>query len=112
MSESPASAGNCWNCGQALGPLDYGRQDSCPKCGRDTRACKGCVHFEASANNQCREPQADRVVDKEHANFCDYFKPSARGGSGAPTRDAMKAAAEALFGPGPGQKPDQKPEKK
>ena len=92
-----SGGGNCWSCGQALGPLEYGRQDSCPKCGRDTRVCKGCIHYERGANNDCREPQAERVVDKEKSNFCDYFKPSAGAGSGAQARDAMKAAAEALF---------------
>jgi hypothetical protein len=36
-------------------------------------------------------------VEKERSNFCDYFKPRQEGGSGAPARDALKAAAEALF---------------
>src|SRR3954471_12518273 len=92
-----ATGGNCWNCGTALTALDYGRQDSCPKCGRDTRTCKGCIHYEPSPNNACREPQAERVVDKEKANFCDYFKPSSGPGGGAASRDSMKAAADALF---------------
>ena len=91
------TGGNCWNCGQALGPLEYGRQDSCPKCGRDTRVCKGCVHYDRGSNNECREPQAERVVDKEKSNFCDYFRPRSGAGSGAQSRDAMKSAAEALF---------------
>jgi hypothetical protein len=51
-----------------------------------------------TSNNECREPQADRVVEKEKANFCDYFKPNAASpGQVANSRDAMKAAAEALF---------------
>jgi hypothetical protein len=69
----------------------------CPQCGRDTRTCRGCEHYERGAHNDCREPQAERVVDKERANFCDYFRPRAGAGAGAATRDAMKAAAEALF---------------
>lgn len=97
MTLATQAGGNCWNCGAALGPLDYGRQDSCPQCGRDTRVCKGCVHYDPAVNNQCREPTAERVVDKEKANFCDYFRPSSRGGSGASSRDSMKAAADALF---------------
>jgi hypothetical protein len=95
MTEKPG--GNCWNCGQALGHLDYGRQDSCPKCGRDTRVCKGCEFYDKGSNNDCRESQAERVVDKEKSNFCDYFRPRAGSGSGAQSRDSMKAAAEALF---------------
>jgi hypothetical protein len=89
---------SCWNCGTALTPLDFGRQDTCRQCGRDTRTCKACVHFEPSANNQCRENQADRVVDKERSNFCDYFRPNpSLKAAGAASRDALKSAAEALF---------------
>lgn len=91
------SGGNCWNCGATLTALEYGRGDSCTSCGRDTRACKGCFFFDPGSNNQCRENQADRVVDKERANFCDYFRPKAGSGSSDASKDALKAAAEALF---------------
>lgn len=90
--------GNCWSCGAELTPFDYGRADTCRKCGRDTKTCKGCLYFDTAANNQCRESQAERVVEKERSNFCDWFKP--RAGAGADpnaSRDAMKAAALALF---------------
>lgn len=89
--------GNCWHCGTDLSHLDFGRQEVCGKCGRDTRVCKNCGFYERGAHNDCREPQAERVVDKERSNFCDYFKPRTGGGSGAPERDALRAAAEALF---------------
>lgn len=89
--------GNCWNCGAELTPLDYGRQDTCRKCGRDTRNCLNCEMHDRSYNNECRENQADRVVDKERSNFCDYFKPKAGGAGAGKARDEMKAAAEALF---------------
>lgn len=89
--------GRCWNCGQELSPLDYGRSDTCKKCGRDTKVCKGCIYYDKNSNNECREPQAERVVDKEQSNFCDYFKPASKSDASAPARDALKAAAEALF---------------
>jgi predicted RNA-binding Zn-ribbon protein involved in translation (DUF1610 family) len=90
--------GNCWNCGTALGPNDYGRQDSCPKCGRDVKACKGCEFYDPSSHNECRENQADRVLEKDKANFCDYFRPKAGIGSpGASSKSAALDAAEALF---------------
>ena len=89
--------GNCWHCGNPLTPIDYGRQDSCPKCGRDTKTCKGCEFYDRTQNNECRESQAERVVDKERSNFCDYFRPKAGAGTGAATKDAVKAAADALF---------------
>ncbi|MDR3607336.1 MAG: hypothetical protein P4M08_08145 [Oligoflexia bacterium] len=91
-------SGNCWNCGTALSASDYGRGDSCPKCGRDTKTCKGCEFYDRGSNNECRENQADRVVDKERANFCDYFRPRAGlSGTGGPSKDSALSAAEALF---------------
>ncbi len=92
-----ANGGSCWNCGKQLGPLDFGRSDRCPQCGRDTRVCKGCEMYERGSQNDCREPQADPVGDKERSNFCDYFKPKSGIGGGAASRDSLKAAAEALF---------------
>jgi hypothetical protein len=90
--------GNCWNCGAPLTVLDYGRADTCRKCGRDTKVCKGCQHYDPSAHNECRENQADRVVEKERSNFCDYFRPgSGKGANASESRDAMKSAADALF---------------
>lgn len=90
--------GQCWSCGQNLTDLDYGRGDTCPKCGRDTRVCKGCIFYDLHSNNQCREPQADRVVEKERSNFCDYFKPGGSvGGTLQNSRENLRSAAEALF---------------
>ena len=98
MSERMESGGVCWYCANALTYLDYGRADTCRKCGRDTRVCKGCFFYDPSYNNQCKENQADRVVEKERSNFCDYFKPSSKSNSSAPSsQDSLKAAAEALF---------------
>lgn len=89
--------GNCWSCGAELTFLDYGRADSCRKCGKDTRVCRNCTFYDKSYNNECRENQADRVVEKEKSNFCDYFKPSRSSGQGGNSKDALRQAAEALF---------------
>ncbi len=87
--------GTCWSCGSELSALDYGRADSCKKCGRDTKVCKGCIFYDPNKNNACREIQAERVVEKERSNFCDYFKPARPAVSQAEA--AARAAAEALF---------------
>lgn len=97
MSEVSSTKTHCYNCGVELEPLDYGRQDVCKKCGLDTRVCRNCTFWDKNANNECRENQADRVVDKTKSNFCDYFKPRVGPGGQAKSRDAMKAAADALF---------------
>ena len=50
----------------------------CPACKRDVHCCKGCQHYDRSLNNECREPQADWVSEKERRNFCDFFLVSER----------------------------------
>ena len=76
-----------------------GRKDECPHCGRDLRCCKQCKFYDTNAYNECREVSAERIVDKERANFCDFFMirgSKGRGGNYTRTQDA-KAALEALF---------------
>jgi len=91
--------GHCWHCGGDLTRLDYGRESSCPACGKRTHCCRNCRHFAPGRANECREPMVERIVDKERANFCDLFEPSLTAGpSGTvPDADAMRRAAEALF---------------
>jgi hypothetical protein len=50
-----------------------GRKDVCPSCGSDLRCCLNCGLHAPGAYNDCKEPQAERVVEKERSNFCDYF---------------------------------------
>ncbi|RMD83624.1 MAG: hypothetical protein D6808_08375 [Candidatus Dadabacteria bacterium] len=67
----------CFNCETHL---DYSasnkpaRGDTCPNCGSDVRCCYNCKFYDSSAYNECLETQAERVLDKERANFCDYFQ--------------------------------------
>ena len=44
-------------------------------------------------------PQAERVVDKERFNFCEYFVPGSGKGAGAAaqSKSAAQAKLEALF---------------
>jgi len=59
-----------------------GRRELCPHCGRDLHACRNCRFYDPRAYNSCRESQAERVLDKDRGNFCDYF--AYREGDGAP----------------------------
>ncbi|MDD2942305.1 MAG: hypothetical protein PHC51_04985 [bacterium] len=73
----------CWHCQTELAPtLPVSRRDTCHSCGRDIRVCKNCLHYDASRYNECREPVAERVKDKETANFCDFFSPGGHLSSG------------------------------
>lgn len=75
-----------------------GFRDSCDACGADLHACRNCTYHDPGAYNQCREPNAERVLDVERSNRCDYFSPgSARGGDAASARQGARNTLEALF---------------
>lgn len=101
-------ATTCYGCGAALrfdGPV--GRRTPCPECDADLHACVNCRHFDESAAHQCREPQADHVVEKESANACDLFQL----GDGASRRrsgkgDVARAQLAALFDEAPREEAD------
>jgi hypothetical protein len=91
---------NCVFCGEDLhikGKVS--RRDTCPRCQRDIRCCKQCKFYDINAYNECREVSAERIIDKERANFCDYFMlrgSIGNSGSHNRTKDAREAL-EALF---------------
>ena len=69
-----------------------GRRDSCSQCSADLHCCLNCALYAANHDNQCREPQAERQVDKTIGNFCEYFElrsKSAAGGGVHPTNQAL-----------------------
>lgn len=71
-----ADSYNCWKCGADLSDLAFplGRMSKCKKCRADLHVCKQCKFFDKSRANQCQEPVADAVTDKQRANFCGYFE--------------------------------------
>lgn len=89
----------CFACGHRAPVLGVvGRNDSCQKCGADLHSCRNCQHYDRNAYNECREPVAERVIEKERANFCDQFTPAVgRSSSAATSAETLRAAAEALF---------------
>lgn len=91
----------CWKCGgplpELLSPLP--RLEDCPHCRAQLHVCRMCVFFAADAPQQCREPVADPVSDKQRANFCGYFQLNPQAGTNAPERDAAsRRELDALFG--------------
>ncbi len=94
---------NCWKCGDPVDTLErIGFREQCAKCGWPLHVCRNCAHHDPAYNNQCREPMAERVVDKERANFCEYFAPATGPrAAGAPARPSPERAArdrlDALF---------------
>ena len=91
----------CYRCGASLAslPLPLSRRDECPQCTIHVHVCKMCRKFDPAVPRQCREDDAEDVVDKEKANFCEWFDPSEFAfdpalKSGA---DAAQQALESLF---------------
>ena len=75
------------------------RQDTCPFCHRDLHCCKQCKFYDQNAYNECREVAAERILDKERSNFCDFFVPigSKEGGGIYNRTKEAKEALESLF---------------
>lgn len=88
----------CFKCGEVIqisGTVS--RHDECPKCRSDIRSCCNCDFYEPKVYNECRETQADRILEKERANHCDYFRPNTGGAAHMDETQKALSAAEALF---------------
>lgn len=92
----------CWKCGASLAPLTLPlrRLEQCPQCHAELHVCRLCVEYDPHVAQQCREPIAEEVRDKQRANFCDLFKPRPRAYVPPDTASADRARAELeqLFG--------------
>lgn len=89
---------NCYHCGETLKyPERIGLREECGKCRNDVHVCKNCAFYDVTAYNECREPQAEVVREKDRANHCEYFQPGKATGGGGKTKDDLLSAAEALF---------------
>lgn len=92
----------CWKCGASLAvlTLPLRRLEECPQCRAELHVCRLCVDYDTRVAKHCREPIAEEVRDKEHANFCDYFKPRPSAYVPPNTAEVDKARTdlEKLFG--------------
>ena len=89
---------NCSHCGKEIAFKErVAFRDRCAACDRPVHACLNCTFYDPTYNNQCRETQAERVVEKDRANFCEFFAP---GKSGVKKTDAgsdARAKLDAMF---------------
>ena len=85
----------CWNCGASLAdlPRPITRHMNCPACFEDLHCCRLCRHYAPSATPPCDEDRADPPVQKETANFCEFFRP--RPDAFEPRRGSRSAGARA-----------------
>lgn len=59
--------------------------------------CFNCKFYDKGSYNECREPQAERVVEKSKANFCDYFVLVGASGDTQETKDEALQKLNDLF---------------
>jgi predicted amidophosphoribosyltransferase len=93
----------CWNCGASLDdiPRPISRHAACPECFNELHCCRLCRHYDAAANMTCHEERAEPPLQKENANFCDFFSPHSGAFDGAKADKSVQARndLDALFGP-------------
>jgi hypothetical protein len=92
---------SCYRCGVSLSEmsLPFSRRDQCPQCTVDLHVCRMCTQFDPGVPKKCREDDAEEVMDKELANFCEWFEPSESAFEPGRKSEADRAreALEALF---------------
>ena len=91
----------CWKCGASLEKLTLplARRDECASCRAELHVCRMCVEYDTAVAKHCREPTAEEVSDKQHANFCDHFRPRPKAWTPpAAAADQARAELERLFG--------------
>ena len=87
----------CHRCGAAFEGERVPVRGTCSRCSAFLRCCRNCDLYAPGLANDCREPQAERVADKEQGNFCDWFRP-ARTRPAADSREGgARAALDSLF---------------
>jgi hypothetical protein len=94
----------CWTCRNELifdvkVGVKVGRRDSCMHCGADLHVCKNCALYDPAIHNQCREPEAQFIRDRETGNFCPHFdfKNADAAPKEADNVSSAKAKLDALF---------------
>lgn len=97
-----STAYTCWKCHAALDELllPVPRLAQCKSCKAHLHVCRMCVFYDTTVSNQCREPIAEKVADKQRSNFCGYFTPNpdiARQPAEA-GRQSAQSQLDALFG--------------
>jgi len=89
----------CYSCNKAL-EHDIGekvfRNEECPHCQAYIRCCRMCKFYDTSSYNECKEPVAERILEKEKPNFCEFFKISGSG-DGQDDKNSLLDAANSLF---------------
>ena len=100
MTEDKTISVTCYSCHKDTGftlESKIMRADECQHCYANIHSCKMCKFYDASAYNECHENQADRIIEKENANFCDFFILKGSGKDPHQEKDDLLNNANSLF---------------
>ena len=85
----------CWKCGeQQEALLPFSRYEECSACKADLHVCRACRHYAENLSDGCHEDRADFVLDKDKANFCDYFNANPKAYVAANDSESRAARAK------------------
>lgn len=88
----------CGRCGKVAQVDKVGFRDECPHCREPLHICRNCRFYDPAKYNHCHEPRAERVVDAEKENRCDWFEPRGGGASAGPVgREKAEQMLKDLF---------------
>jgi hypothetical protein len=89
---------HCFNCSQELEVIEpISRKEECFKCHTDIRCCRNCRFYDPKVYNECKETQADRILEKDRSNLCDFFKPNENQLRVQQDKEKALSEAESLF---------------
>jgi len=79
--------------------IPVGRREICPFCGSDLHCCLNCTFHLFGTYNECREHQAERVMEKDRSNFCGFFvfQDAEKVGKEKSPEESAKTKMESLF---------------
>src|SRR5437773_10946732 len=89
----------CHRCGTPFEGERVPVRGVCSRCDAFLHCSRNCDHYGPGLANDCREPQAERVADKDQGTFCDWFRPATAtrpttGTSAGRSRTALDALLE------------------
>jgi hypothetical protein len=56
-------------------PRPISRHNQCSICFNELHCCRLCRHYDSTKATTCHEDRADPPLQKENANFCEFFSP-------------------------------------
>lgn len=80
--------------------MPLSRLSVCLKCSAELYVCKLCEFHEPKLRQGCLEDRAEHVQEREHANFCEYFRarPNAHVPRDQSRIEQARGELDALFG--------------